>query len=35
MEKMIVNNWQGFHADWVKPKETQQTDWWMNDRRIK
>ena len=35
MEKMIVNNWQGFHADWVKPKETKQTDWWMNDRRIK
>jgi len=35
MEKMIVNNWQGFHADWVKPKETKQTDWWMNDRRLK
>lgn len=35
MEKMIVNNWQGFNSDWVKPKETQQTDWWMNDRRIK
>ena len=35
MEKMIVNNWQGFQADWVKSKETKQTDWWMNDRRIK
>lgn len=35
MEKMIVNNWQGFNSDWVKPKETQQTDWWMNDRRLK
>jgi hypothetical protein len=35
MEKMIVNNWQGFQAEWVKPKETKQTDWWMNDRRIK
>jgi uncharacterized protein YdaU (DUF1376 family) len=35
MEKMIVNNWQGFHADWVKSKEPKQTDWWMNDRRIK
>jgi len=35
MEKMIVNNWQGFNSDWVKPKETQQTDWWQNDRRLK
>ena len=35
MEKMIVNNWQGFQADWVKSKEPKQTDWWMNDRRIK
>jgi uncharacterized protein YdaU (DUF1376 family) len=35
MEKMIVNNWQGFNSDWVKPKETQQTDWWKNDKRLK
>jgi len=35
MEMMCLRNWQGFNSDWVKPKETQQTDWWMNDRRIK
>ena len=35
MEKMIVNNWQGFNSDWVKPKVTQQTEWWKNDKRLK
>ena len=35
MEMMCLRNWQGFQADWVKPKETKQTDWWMNDKRIK